>query len=209
MGREHGELHARGGEHLERLAVDSGLRQPEACRSAAKPAPEVVDAPADLGFLVTTARERKDDVVVRRGERVPVIGVEHVLVDRGGFALHPVQQGRPKIEAQLPVQRQERLIRLPRDADVPVVVRRGRRLGIDLSGPGVLARRLIEMPVNDDEAFFSCAHPTTSATVRSTSGNTPSCAPSASTRCMVASSILPFFNARTRSSAWPQCSSNR
>ncbi len=194
MRREHRELDSRGGEDVECLAIDRGLRQPESDGISPKQALEV-----------RNARERQDDVVVRHRQRVAMVGANHPRVGLGSFALHPVEQRRSEIEAQELIDRDERLVRLPRDADVPVVIGRRRWLDIDLTGPGVFAGRLVEVSVNDNASV----HLMTSAMLRRTFGKTLSCAPSASTRCIVASSILPLASARTRSSACPQCSSNR
>ena len=213
MRREHGELDSLGGEDVECLAIDRGFRKPESDGISPKEALEVRNAPPHFGFFVAPAGERQDDVVVRHRQRVAVtdasparaVGESHVHKDgrRAPLPAHPVEQRRSEIEAQELIDRDERLVRFPRDADVPVVIGRRRWLDIDQACPGILTRRLVEVSVNDD------AHASASAMLRRTLGKTLSCAPSASTRCIVASSILPLARTRTRSSACPQCSSNR
>ena len=201
MRREDRELDAIGGQYVECLAIDCRLGQPKAGGIPSEAPLEVRDAPPNFGFLVAPARKRQDDVVIGRGQRVAVIGTNHRLVHARCLPLHPIEQGRPKIKAQRRIGRDEGLVRLLGDPDIPVVLGCRRWLGVDQTSPGVLTGGLIEVPVNHGETLLRGAHPTTSAILRRTSGNTLSCAPSASTRPIVASSIDSFANARMRSSA--------
>ena len=215
MRRQDGELDSGGSDDLERLAVHRGFRKPETDRIAAEPLLEIGDAPTDLSLFVAAAGERKDDVVKRHRQRVAVadalhagaIGPQDCVVDLRGFALHPVEQRRAKVEAQVLVDRDpgflpalldihgnERQVRLFRDPGIPVVLGRGRGLGVDLAGPRIFSWWLIKVPVDDDETLLR-SHPTTSAMLRRMLGKRLSCASSASTRCIVGSSILPLASA--------------
>jgi hypothetical protein len=171
---EHGETDAQGGEHVQRLGVDGRLGEPHPDRLAAEAPAEVRDAPADLGHLVAARREREDRMVVGHRDRIAVpvmplaaqaVGLEHGRVGLGRLTLQPLEQRRPEIEADrgegvddprdAPVRRvlprrDHGAVAFPLDTLVPVVERGRRRLGLDLVEPRVLARRLVEMPVDDD-----------------------------------------------------------
>src|SRR5437899_71830 len=88
-----------------------------------------------------------------------VIGADHRVVDVTRFTLQPVEQRRSEIETQVLVDRHERAIRFLGDAHVPIMLRRGRRLGINQSRQRVFPWRLVEMAVDDGEAMLWCAHP--------------------------------------------------
>src|SRR6266568_2073 len=169
-------------------------------------------------------------MVIRHGERVAVaeslyahaVCANHHVVDFARFPLHPIEQRGAEVEAQVFVDRNlhllaaifyfdgdKGLVGLTGDAHIPVVIGRGRWLRIDFAGPRILSWRLVEMSVNHHQSLRWRAHFTTSSMLRSTFGNRLSCAPSASTRCIVASSIVPLCNTRTKSSACAQCSSKR
>ena len=211
--REHGEPDARFGEHHQRLGVHRGLREPEARGLPPEALPEVLDAPAHLGALVGEGAEGEDDVVIGRGDRIALtepfdaepVAMEHRPVCLGRIALEPREQRRAGVEAQEVVgvdagrvrlgadrNRGERGITLPRDARVPVVIRRGRRLAIDLPRPGVLARRLVEVCVHDDRR--PRAHPSTPAIASVTFGNRSSRVWSTSARRTPSSSEPPGFS---------------
>ena len=95
------------------------------------------------------------------------VGVEDRAVGLRRRALHPLEQRRSEVEADPLVQvhdprdpparsrqarRGHRAVALLLDPLVPVMRRRRGRLGLDLVEPGILARRLIEVPVDDDGA---------------------------------------------------------
>ena len=175
-GREDGELDALGGEQVEHAAVDGGLGEPDAFGFAAEAMFEVGDAPADLGEGVAAAGERHDDVVVDLGEggavaavalRAGLVGVEDHLVGAGSLVGEPAEQGGAEVEAhaRIVVDDAHDLVlavgdargavggvALGGDAVVPVVVGRGGVLHLDGLEPGVLARRLVEVAVDADEA---------------------------------------------------------
>src|ERR1700687_2259913 len=84
------------------------------------------------------------------------------------FVLEPAQQGRPKVEADARIVVHNSfparsrisyadagicLVTLGMDALVPIMERRSAGLDLDDSGPGILARRLVEMAVNNE-----CGH---------------------------------------------------
>ena len=96
-----------------------------------------------------------------------LVGVEDGPVDLRAGPLHPGEERRPDVEADRGVVVDDvddavpgvedaggrvRRVALGRDALVPVVVGGGRVLDLDLLEPGVLPRRLVEMPVDADEA---------------------------------------------------------
>ncbi len=130
---------------------------------------EVGQAPADLGADVALGGQRQDDVAVGLGQGAGAVGhdpLEHV----GGVALQPRGERGADVERQQPVVVDEGEhpvplvhhpgppvgpVALGRDALVPVVRRRRRRLPGHLLGPGVLPWRLVEVPVDDE----SDAHP--------------------------------------------------
>ena len=181
--RQDRELHAGLGEHLERLAVDRRLRQPEALRLAPQPRAEVLDPPAHLRDLVAAGGERHDHVVVDLRQRVAVaaarrdarpVGLEDLRVDVRPVTRQPGEEGRPDVERDLlevvddvedPVVlvdapgRGVRRVALGGHPLVPVVVRRRRVLHLDRLEPGVLARRLVEVAVDDDRPDQNSSRP--------------------------------------------------
>ncbi len=169
--REDGEADAVLGEDAQGAAVDRGLRQPHAVRPAPEAVHEVGDAPAHLRLLVALAGQRHDAVAERLGDGVAAaeaaltvaVGVEHAAVDVRAGSLHPGQQRRADVEADMRVviaQRRDPAVGVehPRrgvgpvalggDALVPVVVRGGGVLHFHRVEPGILARRLVEVPVH-------------------------------------------------------------
>ena len=164
MRSEHRECDPRGCNHIERLTIDGRFGQPETSRIAPEPPFEVLNPPADFRFLIAPAREREDDVVIWCRQRVAVsqplyarvIGADHGVVDVTRFTLQPVEQRRSEIETQILVDRHQREIRFLGDAHIPIMLRRGRRLGIDQSRHRVFPRWLIEMAVDDGEAQLGC-----------------------------------------------------
>ena len=149
--RQNGEADPLGGQHVERLVVHRRLRQPHPLRLAPEPPAKVGDSPAHFGLLVPSGAERKDRVMVRHRDGVAdAIGGEYGRVRLGGVALHPREQRGPEVKAQGPEGRGHRGVAFPLDALVPVVVGRGGRLTGDSAEPRVVARRLVEVAVNDD-----------------------------------------------------------
>ena len=176
VGREDGELHPGLGEHLERLGVHGRLRQPQALRLTAEARPEVREAPCHLRDLVAPAGERQDHVVVDLCDRVAVpvtradagpIGREDLAIDLGRLTLEPREERGPDVERDLlevvddvedaigvvhAARGRVGRVAFRRDALVPVVERRRRVLDLDGLEPGILAGRLVEVPVDGDEA---------------------------------------------------------
>ncbi len=176
VGRENREQDAVLGHDVERLEVDGRLREPHPFGLSAEPRLEIRHAPDDLGPLVAAPGQRHDEVVVGLGHGAPVaaeagaallVRVEDGLVDLGARLLHPGQERRPGVEADRGVVvddvddpvlgvedagRGVRRVALGRHPLVPVVEGRGRVLDLDLLEPGVLARRLVEVAVDRDEA---------------------------------------------------------
>ncbi len=121
--------------------------------------------------------QRHDDVVVDLGHcRAVSIVAQHALpvgiadhaIGAGRIFFQPGEQGRPEVEAdaRVVVHDADDLVLAIDDARgavgriafrgdpfVPVVVGRGRILGLDRFEPGVFSRRLIKMAVNADVAF--------------------------------------------------------
>src|SRR5260370_1265429 len=121
-------------------------------------------------------RERHGHVVVGLGERVAVspplvaarlVGRDDLGVGDRGPTLEPREQGGADVEADAGVvvgdlddapfavedaRGPVRRIALRGDPRVPVMVRSGGVLDLDLLEPGVFARGLVEMPVDADEA---------------------------------------------------------
>jgi hypothetical protein len=170
---EHGEAHARGGDHVERLVVGGRLGEPQPVGVAPEAAAELGEPPAHLGRLVAAAEEREDGVVVRVRERPPVaqaalrgaVGGEHRGVGRRPLAGQPREERRGHVEARQrervddaadppvgvvhPPRRQD-AVALALDARGEVVVGARRDVARDVAEPGVLARRLVEVQVDDD-----------------------------------------------------------
>jgi len=169
--RQDGEADAVLGEHAQRAPVDGGLGQPHAVGPAPEAVHEVGDAPAHLRLLVAPAGQRHDAVAERLGERVAAseaalavaVGVEESAVDGRPRAFHPGEQRRAEVEADVRVVVAQRRdppvgveqpgrgvgpVALCGDALIPVVVWSGRVLHLDRVEPGVLARRLVEVPVH-------------------------------------------------------------
>ena len=175
-GGEDGELDALLRHEVEDAAVDGGFGEPHAFGFAAEAGFEVGDAPADLGEGVAAAGQRHDDVVVDLGDggamaavalRAELVGVEDHAIGARGFVLEPAEQGGAEVEAhpRVVVHDADDLVLLVGDAGgavggvtlggdavVPVVIGRGGVLGFDGLEPGVLARRLVEVTVDADEA---------------------------------------------------------
>src|SRR5262249_50227108 len=70
--REDRERDAGRRQHLERFDIDGSFRQPHAFGSAAEAMTEIGDAPGNLRFLVVSARQRHDQVVVNLRQRIAV-----------------------------------------------------------------------------------------------------------------------------------------
>jgi hypothetical protein len=154
--------------------VDCGLGQPHAFGGPPEAVGEVGQSPAHLGADIALVRERQDRVVVRDGDGGAggAVRVDHALVDVGVVTFQPREQRRAHVEGQVPVVVDDRgdeaalvhharpavrPVALGRDALVPVVPRRRGRLRADFLRPGVLARRLVEVPVHYERRF---PHPT-------------------------------------------------
>ncbi len=110
------------------------------------------------------------------------VGLEHRAVGLGLVPGQPRQQSGSEVEADGCVvvhDADDAAVRVEypgvgvgriafgRDALVPVVVRVGRVLELDRLQPGVLARRLVEVAVNADEAVRVAAHATSHRSHRS------------------------------------------
>src|SRR5205807_90018 len=80
----------------------------------------------------------------------PAIGSEHCHVGPGRVLFHPLEQGGSEIEAHRAERWSYAGVTFVLDALIPIVERRGVRLDGNGSGPGVVARWLVEMPVDDD-----------------------------------------------------------
>ena len=98
------------GQDLERLDVDRGLREPHPLRLAARSGARNRGSPRDLRDLVARVGQRQDHVVVGLGEgravpenalRLSRSASRMALVDLGGIALHPGQERRAEVEADL------------------------------------------------------------------------------------------------------------
>jgi len=161
------------GYELQRLRVDGGLGEPEAFAAPPETPFEVAQAPADLGLLVSPRSQRQDHVVVRLRDGVAVptarralpVRLEDPPVDPRIPFLEVDEKRRPEIEGEVgevvhdrrdPSLRIEHAaaavgaVALVGDPRVPVMERRRALLPLDLPRPGVLPRRLIEVPVNGD-----------------------------------------------------------
>ena len=173
---EYREADAAGGEDLEAFQVDRGLGEPHPLRLPTEAMLEVADAPEHLRPFVPGVGQGQDRVVVDLGDRravsresssTRVVGLDHGAVGRRVAVLQPAQQGRPEVEADPLVvadatgdasavveDRRGRVgrVALGRDPLVPVVVRVGRFLPLDLPRPGIVARRLVEVAVDAEVA---------------------------------------------------------
>ena len=174
------------GQNLQRGQIDRRLGQPHPFRIPLEPHLEVFDAPDHLRVLVVGVRQGHDHVVVRLGHRTAVagellpaapIGLQDHLVDVRGVRFQPVHERRAEIEADAlvvvddiddpPVGPQNPRtgvlpVALLRDSRIPVVIRIGRILQLDVFEPRVLPRRLIKMSVNTNvfihpATFLSCS----------------------------------------------------
>src|SRR3989449_9630875 len=105
-------------------------------------------------------------------------------MDFARFPFHPIEQRGAEVEAQVFVDGDldplvaivdsdghERLVRLARHAPIPIVIGRGRWLGIDFARPWILSWRLVEMSLNHHHPPRRRFHPTTSSTPPSTFAN--------------------------------------
>ena len=173
LGREDGVLHPLVDQRLERRRVDGALGEPHRLGLAGEATDEVRLPPPDLRGAVARVAEGKDRVVVGLGDRVPVPpppqGREPVRLDDPGEgrrvpAGHPGRERRADVEAELLVVVDDPLeappavqdpgqgvrpVALGVDPLVPVVPGGGARLAVDVAGPGVLSRRLVEVTVDD------------------------------------------------------------
>jgi hypothetical protein len=171
--REDGKGDALVGEDLHRVGVDGGLGKPDAAGRTAEGALEGAQPPAHLRIFIAAIAEGHDRMVVDLRNRVAVaeagdavaIGSHHRVEGLGHMAREPRRQRRPDVEAEagvvvveahdaaLPVEDASPgvgRVALLGDAAVPVVVRRRRRLTLEVFKPGVLARGLVEVPVDAD-----------------------------------------------------------
>ena len=172
LGRQDGERHAEIDQRLQRRRIAPGLRQPQPLGGMAEAAAKVLQPPQELCLPIARAQQRHDRVRVGLRHRAavaqasPLIGVGRaqplmrvavvpldparqrgaevvrhagVVVDDGLDAALGVVNARPGVGA----------VALRVDARVPVVQRRRRRFPFQLVGPRVLARWLIEVPVDD------------------------------------------------------------
>src|SRR2546423_10312655 len=134
---------------------------------------KICQAPANLGRAIALVAERQDGVVVRLSDGVSVpqtrharaVGGENALVRNRVECLEPRKKGRSEVEADLVEVVDDALdpreavensregvgaITFVENSLVPVVKRTNAGVALDAPGPRVFARRLIEMPVNDD-----------------------------------------------------------
>src|SRR5215208_1718610 len=160
-------------ERRERRVVAGRLGEPERLGLPAEAAAEVGQPPAYLRAPVALVAEREDRVVVALRDGVAVaavaqrtlaVGLNNPRVGLGLVAFEPVEERRAEVEAESRVVVDDaldaavrvadaregvRAVALGVDALVPVVEGRGARLALDQLRPGVLARRLVEVAVND------------------------------------------------------------
>ena len=169
--REDHVAHAGPRQERQGRGVHGRLGQPHGFGVPAEAVLELAEAPVDLGLAVPRRCQRQDHVVVRLGDGVAVVeprltgavGGTQGLDDGGRLLGHPGQERGPHVEAQplvvvddvldAPLQIQHAgpgvgRIAFVRDPRVPVVKRRRALLPFDCPGPGVLAGRLIEVPVD-------------------------------------------------------------
>ncbi len=175
VGREQGEPDPFLGEDVQHLPVHRRLGEPHPLRGPSEALREVPEAPADLRPDVPRGKEGQDAVVVGLGHggAVPpkagaalLVGREDALVGLGLALLHPTEERRSHVEADLgevvhdaqdpllPVHdpgRRVGLVAFAGDPLVPVVVGAGRRLLLHHVQPGVLPGRLVEMSVDGHE----------------------------------------------------------
>ena len=160
------EPHALLGQDGQHRPVDRRLRQPHARGGAPEAVAEVGQAPADLGADVALVGQRQDHVVEGLGDgSAPGLGGPDPVVDVGLAALQPRHQRRPDVEGQFLVVVDDGQhpavgaedpgegvgpVALGRDAAVPVVEGRRRRLPGHLLRPGVLPGRLVEVRMDDE-----------------------------------------------------------
>jgi hypothetical protein len=167
VGRQDGEADALLGQRGQDPIVDRGLGQPQALGRPAEAVAEVGQAPADLRAQVPVVAQREDGVAVRLGDgpaRGPV-GLDDAGVGVRGVVLQPRQQRGAHVERQPQVVVHDGddaavvvqdagpavgPVALGRDALVPIVEGRGRRLAGHHLGPGVLPRGLVEVAVEDE-----------------------------------------------------------
>ncbi len=155
------------GEHREHLVVHGGLGEPHPLCRAAEPEHEVGESPTHLRRDVAPRRERQDQVAVPLRDRAAAVapGSDDRAVHVRPVVLEPRHERRPDVERHQPVvvdERDERTVvvedarervrsvALVGDSLVPVVRGRCRRLHRNGLGPGVLARGLVEVPVDHE-----------------------------------------------------------
>ena len=104
-GRENGELDTLFGQHVERLVIGGGFRQPHPFGLAAETGFKIANAPNYLGDFVAAAGQGHDDVVVALGKSGAVAGelfpaclvpVQDGLVNVRGLFLHQERRVGPK-----------------------------------------------------------------------------------------------------------------
>ncbi len=174
---QHGESNPICSEGFEGRVVGRGFRQPHAFRRRAKAILVVGDSPADLRGAVASVGQRQNHVVVnlRHGRTVPAVTLaaaalaikNHAIGARRVF-LEPTEERGSEVKADARVViddahdlifhvehagRAVGRIALGADALVPVVVRSRTVLRLHRLQPGILARRLIKVAVNTNEAF--------------------------------------------------------
>src|SRR4029079_7034174 len=129
------------------------------------------DSPTHFRHLVAIGCERKNRVVIRHRNRISVpkslhtqsVCFEYPCVGRRRVGLHPLEKCGANIEAHLCIQivamldrtvwaENSRLchwrVAFIIDTLIPVVERRSAWLRVYLSGPGIFARRLVEMAMH-------------------------------------------------------------
>ena len=172
--RQNREANPLRGQCLQRWNVHGCLRQPHPFRLAAESSYEVAYAPYDLRFLVAWVGQRHDHVVVRLcdGRAVAaevflalVVSLANTCEKLRDFLLHPEQERRAEIEADLRVIvhelddamlviEQTRLcigrVAFRRHAFVPIVVGIGGILELDSLERRIFARRLVKVAVHAD-----------------------------------------------------------
>ena len=154
--------------------VARGLGEPHRLGFAPEPTPKIGETPAHLRDAIARVAEGEDRVVVslRDGVAVTVVargaqavGFDDALVGYGIVVFHPREQRRTEVEADVleVVDRPARCARsvskmraegvgavtLVVNALVPVVEGVHLGLALDDARPRILARRLIEMSVDD------------------------------------------------------------
>ena len=171
--RKDREPHACLGKDIEALGVGGRLGKPHPLGGPSEHMAELGQAPQDLRSLVAAIQQGKYRVVVRLRDRVSVpeaqpriaIGI-HQRGQRGlAVPRHPIQQRRPEIERETFVIVDDRpdaltivqdtrgavrCVAFAQHARIPIMEGPRRGLGVDALRPGVFARGLIEVSVNDD-----------------------------------------------------------